>query len=646
VTSIKRDKSKQYSESSDRCWYLRPDGEREQEDPKAHEKLSRMLKQISDSQDTRRRAMLVYASMYGGSGNINGLLAAGSRTMSTAIGPRAESGLSLNVTRNVIDAAVSKVFSKSQPHLTYTTEGGDYEKQHNAEKLDQGVAGELYRCDGNARMVRAGRDACVFGDGPLRIEADLDARKVTMERLLPGQVLVDEDSDVYDGLPTCFYVLTPIDKFVLAHKYRKDEDKQKAILRLQDDRTAFSSYGFQGTGLQVYVYEGWHVPSGKDASDGRYVCAVGNCTLEDRIWDGGRDNKPPIANFQWSEPLAGYYGQGIAEQGKGIQSELNALARQIQNGHHLITGRWMVEANSKVISQHINNDLSSILRYYGVKPEYVLPVIIQPEIYQHMIWLVGEYYNLAALNQQSAQAQKPAGLDSGEAQRVYADQQTETLLDKGKRYEEFVKECGQLVTDAAQELAAHGTYEVRAQNDDGFETIDWAELDDPDGYQLTVSATSSLPGTISGKIDLAYDVMKLGVFDTGDMTDLMPMIGLPDVLQKSKLKRASYQNVFKHVGEMLRLGTPWMPTPLLNLDEAIALATAMYNLAESKGVDDARLQLVRDFIDECVKLKPQAPALPAAAMAPGQAGMMAPGSPGPAAGAPAAPPLPPVPQAA
>jgi hypothetical protein len=441
---------------------------------------------------------------------------------------------------------------------------------------------------------------------------------------------------------------------VLAHRYREDEEKMRAILRLQDDRTAFSSYGFQGTGLQVYQYEGWHVPSGKGASAGRYVCAVGNCTLEDRIWDGGRRNKPPIANYQWSEPLAGFYGQGLAEQGKGIQSELNALIREIQNGHHLITGRWMVEANSKVVAAHINNDLSSILRYFGTKPEYVSPVIIQPEVYQHMIWLVSMYYQLAGINQQTAAAQKPAGIDSGEAQRVYADQQTETLLQKGKRYEAFVKECGQLVTDAAKELAEHGAYEVRAQNDDGFETINWAELDDPDGYELTVSATSSLPGTVSGKIDLAYDIMKLGVFDTGDMVDLMPMIGMPDVMQKSKLKRASYQLIFKRVGEMLRLGIPWEPTPFINVDEAIALTTAMYNLADSKNtahktvVPEAHMAVVRDFMVKLddAKAKAAPPALPPAAMAPGQAGLLAPGSAAPAAGAAPAPSLPPVPQAA
>lgn len=627
---------------SERAWWLRDPDEREEEDSRAHEKLSRIIKNVADNQDARRRAMLVYASMYGGSGNLNGLLAMGSRTTSTAVGPRSESGLSLNVTRNVVDAAVSKVASKSRPKLTYATEGGDYEKQHNAKQLEAGVEGEFYRLEAYSRFTRAFRDGGVFGDGFLRAEADLDARKVVMSRLLPGQVIVDEDNDVYDGEPRSLFVVTPVDKYVLAHRYRKDADKQERILRLSDDKTGPESNGFPCTALQVYQYEGWHTPSGPGATDGRYTCGVGDVTLVDRVWDGGRNGKPPIARYRWSEGLAGYYGQGIVEQGKAIQSEINVLVRQIQNGHHLIVGRWLVESGSKVIAAHINNDLSSILRYAGTKPEYLLPTIIAPEVYAHLWQLVAKYYELAGINQQSAQAQKPAGLDSGEAQRVYADQQTETLLEKGQRFEDFVKECGQLTTDAAKELADHGSYEVRAANDDGFETIDWKELDDPDGYELRVAPTSSLPGTPSGKIDLAYDLMKLGELDTGDVLDV---IGMPDILQKERLKRASYNLVFKKVGLMLRKGETWEPTPFLNQPESLALATAMLNLAESKGVDDGRLQVVRDFLVKLDKLKPVAPP-PPMAMAPGAAGMMAAGAPGAAPGAAPAPPMPAVPQAA
>lgn len=635
--------------ANDREWWGRPEGEVDAFDDLAHEKLSRVIKSIVDSQDSRRRSMLVYAAMYGGAGNINGLLSTGTRTMNTAIGPRSESGLSLNVTRNVIDAATSRIAAKSRPKLTYVTEGGDPEKQHNAEQLERGVEGMFYKLNAYETFTDTFRMGGIVGQGDVRIDADHDARDVRIVQLLPGQVIVDEDTDLYeDGRgnrePCSYYILTPIDKFRLAHLYKDDEEKREKILRLSDENRSYDSYGFQGEGFQVYQYEAWHKPSGKGCPDGRYVKCVGNVTLDDRPWDGGRCGKPPIASFRWSKSVAGWYGQGIAEQGRAIQSEINALIRQIQNGHHLITGQWLIEGNSQVKAAHINNDLSRLLRYQGVKPEYQVPVIISPEVYAHLWQLVAKYYELAGINQQTAQAQKPAGLDSGEAQRVYADQQTETLLEKGQRFEAFVQECGQLVTDAAKELAETGSYEVRAASDDAFETINWKDLDDPDGYECRVHPTSSLPGTPSGKIDLAYDLMKLGDFDTADV---MEIIGMPDMLQKTRLKMASRKLVEKRVGEMLRLGKPWSPTPFLNLDEAIAIARDMYNLADSKDVPDSRLALVRDFITACVKEKPQAPPPPPApAMAPGAAGVMAPGAAPVAAPPQAAPALPSVPQAA
>lgn len=624
----------------DRAWWIRRDGEREEEDIRAHEKLSAVIKAVTDTQDARRRGCMVWASMYGADQTLAALLGMGSKMSAAQTGPRAETGLSLNVTRNVIDAVVSRVFSKTRPHLTFASKGGGYEKQHAAEQLELGTDGVFYRTKAYKQFTEAGRNGCIFGDGDVRIEADMDTREVTVCPLLPMQLIVDEETDLYEGQPRSWYLLTPIDKYVLAYQYREQPDKADRIEMLAADKSGNDNYGFQQRGLSVYLYEGWHRPSGREAGDGRYVKGVANVTLEDRPWDGGRNGRPNIASFQWSPSVGGYYGQGIAEQGRGIQSEINALVRQIQNGHHLITGRWLIEGNSKVIASHINNDLSSLLRYTGTKPEYFAPAIIAPEMYQHLWNLVQKYYELSGVNQQAAQAQKPVGVTSGEAQRVYAEQQTETLLEKGTRFEDFVKECGQLCVDAAKLLAEKGAYEVHAAADDGFETIDWKDVEDPDGFECTVEATNSLPGTVAGKLELGNDLLKLGEFDSADLFEI---IGLPDMLQKQKLKLSSRRLVEKKVGEMLREGKPWAPTPTINKDEAFAIARDMVNMAEAKDPPppEEHLQMVRDFMVALVDLRTLELPQPAApAMAPGAPGLMAPGMPG-AAGpaAPAAQPL-------
>ena len=57
---------------------------------------------------------------------------------------------------------------------------------------------------------------------------------------------------------------------------------------------------------------------------------------------------------------------------------------QIQRGHHLITGHWMVDGGAKVQTQHINNDLGAIVKYTGTMPVYQAPTAINPAVYKHL----------------------------------------------------------------------------------------------------------------------------------------------------------------------------------------------------------------------------------------------------------------------
>jgi hypothetical protein len=620
---------------ADRAWWIRREDEDDDEDSVAHEKLHGVISHIERTQD-RKRDFLLLGAMYSG-----GIPLAGSGPLADSYArttPGQNGNISLNVSRNVVDAVTSRVFSKAEPKLTYVTEGGGFEKQENAKQLELGVAGAFYQGDAYRLQVLRGRDACVFGSGFTKVYADLDAKKPAIERWMPWEVVFD-DSEAQD--PRSLYTVRYYDKYRLRHLVEKgimasegDLDIKVAMVSaLSVDRDEDAELGYNAVALRARVEEAWHRPSGRGATDGRHVIAIRGCTLLDEPWDGGEEGRPWLFSmYTWCEPLVGVYGQGIIELGQGIQSEVNKLVREIQKGHHLITGSWLVEKNSKVIASHISNDLSRILKYEGAQPpSYVVPAIIAPEVYDHLKYLVAEYYALAGVNEQTANAQKPSGLKSGEAQRVYADQQTETLLDKGKRFNASVRVDGQLITDAAKLLSRRGVYEVRAFADDGFETIDWKELDDPDGYELRVHETSALPGTPSGKIDLAMDLMQLPGTDI-DGADIMEIVGMPDILQKTRQKLSARLLCEKVLGKMLREGEAYEPGPMLagRAPELLALTMDIYNLAELKGVTDDKLSLVRDFassLKEMISASQPPPAPQPAAGAPGAPAMAPPSNP-------------------
>jgi hypothetical protein len=585
----------------DREWWVRPESMVEEEDPIAHEKLKAVMSHLLRDQGYRKRAHVLHAAMYGN----NNIIQYDSRTR-----PGTGSNLSLNVSRNMVDAVTSRIAAKSRPKLSYVTEGGDYEKQHNALQLERGVEGLFYTEKYYAKSVNVFRDACAMGTGFIRIEPNYDDRCVSFGRWKPWEVILDDGEALYQGDGAAkefddwksFYTVRYYDRASLAYKFREEPDKQRDILQLDDTYDDDVEFGRQSAAVRVLAYEAWHKPSGREATNGRHVMGVKNGTLVDKLWDP-RKVPHPFASFLWSDPIAGtYYGQGLIELLMGMQTEVNKLVREIQNGHHLICGHWLVERGSKVVLAHINNDLSRILQYTGqVAPQYVAPAIIAPEVYQHLWALVAKMYEIAGINQQTAQAQKPQGLDSGEAQRVYADQQTETLLEKGQRFDDFVLDCGTRGAAAARLLAKTGKYEVRAMADDAFDTIDWKSLDDPDGYEARIAAVSSLPGTPAGKINLATDLQKLGEFDSGD---ILEVIGMADTLQITRRKQSSRKRTEKVVGEMLRLGKSYEPDMFFRLKESAIIAAQMLNEAETKEppVPDDRLQLVRDFVVKCIKL--------------------------------------------
>lgn len=634
---------------SDRAWWLRAEEYADEPDPKAHEKLSSVINTIERDQP-RKRDWLLWGAMYaGGIPPAGGGMAVDAYVRTT---PGNRGNMSLNVSRNVVDAVASRVFAKSRPHLSYVTEGGGFEKQDNAKKLELGVEGVFYTEKGYAAFQRAGRDGCVFGDGwtkihaGYRLETGYCERKVHIERWMPWEVRID-DGEAHYGEPRNLYTIRYWDKDVLKALWRDDEVKRFEIERLRGERDEDAELGYQQVAQRLRVEEAWHRPSGPGMPDGRHVMAIHTCTLIDEPWDGGPPGRPWLfAKFSWNDPIIGIPGQGIVELGSGLQAEINKLVREIQNGHHLIKGHWLVAMGSGVLKQHINNDLSRIIQHQpGMEPKYVPQAIIAPEVYTHLWNLVERYYRLAGVNEQTASASKPSGLNSGEAQREYRDSQSETLLENSARYDDYVRECGHLVVDAAQLLAKTGTYEVRALADDGFETIDWAKLDDVEGYELKVMPTSSLPSTPSARVQLAYDLMQIGDYDAQDIMEIIGMSS--DVTQKTRLKQASRRLVEKKVGEMLRDGVMYHAHPFLNLDEATIIATQLLNNADEKGVEDWKLDLVRQFINECVTkpwaqqpapAAPQAVAPNAPMLGPGQAGAQQMGTPPPVqAGGPPAP---------
>ncbi len=430
-----------------------------------------------------------------------------------------------------------------------------------------------------------------------------------MERTLPVELVVDDVEGMY-ARPRNLAHRKYIDRLEMlenAREWLKDNPEQlrKAEVALSvrtppDPEDA--EFAYQTIADEVLVTEAWHLGSGRKGK-GEHAIVVNGCTLVDEEWIGPF----PFAFMRWTPALTGFFGEGLVEELMGVQQEINKLLRQIQRGQHLITGHYLVEMGSKVTQQHINNDLAAIVKYSGTRPEYVAPVIISPEVYAHLWQLYAKAYEITGITQLSASGLKPAGLDSGEAQRVYNDQASERFLEVGQGFEELVVETARQVVRCAKRT---GGFTVKAIEGSGVEMIDWADVDiDEDLTVVKVYPTSLLPSTPAGKIAWVENMLKSNAMPA---EDVLETVDFPDIDAYKKRKLAPRKVIERNVAHMLKTGEFVSPEPFDDHVTALKLVNEAYAEARLDMVPEQKLELLRQYMASTVDLSATAKAPPPA----------------------------------
>lgn len=572
------------SNSRDAQWWLQPDGEK-------HERVLAVVRHIRGNQEHVKLKDMLHASMYGNLPMTGFGLASAAATIT---GER----LSLNVVRNMVGAVTSKIAAKNKPKPTFLTEEGNYEQKLQAENLEKFVGGVFYESGVYSELAECFRDACVYGTGCLKVfEED---GKVAVERVIPWELVVDDGEAMY-GKPRSIYQRKYVDRLVLRHLWASGDTVEAQALaavidvcpRDPDD----TEYAYQTTADQVLVTEAWHLGE-DDRTAGRHCIVIEGATLLDEEWMGPF----PFSFMRWTRAIVGFFGVGLAEELRGIQREINKLLQQIQKAHHLITGHWLVQHGAMLTAQ-ISNDLAAIWKYTGTQPTYQAPSAIAPDVYQHLWQLYAKAFEVSGISQLSATGMKPAGLDSGEAQRVYNDIQTERFLEVGQAFEEFVVEAARQVIRCAKRVG--GSYSVRSIGKGGIATIKWSEVNlDESAYVIRIYPTSLLPTQPAGKIQWAEDRIKSGLIPTEDALDI---IDHPDTSAYSRRIGAPRRIVERNIAHMLKTGEPIAPEPTDNHKLALKLVNEAYAEARLDKVPEPKLQLLRDYLAVTQSYLPKPP---------------------------------------
>lgn len=563
--------------------------------------ISGTLNLIRDAQSFRATQWIVSARLYG---NLAPTTLAGvSFSKLAAQQPALRDRISYNVVQSVVDTAVARV-TRNRPKPLYLTNGGDHKKQREAKRLNAFMDGVFYENSTHAIGTTVFRDAAVWGDGFIHVFAK--ANRVCHERVMSSEIFVDDVESLY-GSPRQMHRVKQVDRQVLFDMFPDDADK---IAGAKPSRT--EEAGRSIVADMITVRESWHLPSGPGADDGKHCITIDGAVL------GEMEPWPhqwfPFARVQWTPRLYGYWGQGLAEQLQNIQLEINKLLWVIQRSMHLMGSfKVFIENGSKIVKEHLNNDVGSIINYTGTPPMYVTPPIVAPEVYAHLQTLKNSAYEQAGISQLAASSLKPDGLNSGRALREYNDIQTDRFATVSKSYENMFMDVARLSIEVIKMIAERdGEYKVRVPNKKGVELLDWADINlSEDDYVMQCFPVSSLPSDPAGRLATIQEYAQAGFLSPRQARRLLDF---PDLEQVESLANAEEDYLTGVFDRIVDDGDYTSPDPLDDLALAKQLCLEYYAKGKNNNLREDRLELLRRYLQQISEIEqammPPAPPMP------------------------------------
>lgn len=530
--------------------------------------------------------------------------------------------LDFNLVSTLALTAQSHLVEYPAPRAAIYTEGGLWETRQRGQDLQKWLSAAVLTtgADEEIRDLSAVRCA-VFGDGPTKVGSRFG--RLTVESVRPWELFAHQEDERAGNLRTLYH-LHEEDRGVLAHLYPQRKHVEKIDNTEGWGLLPWGRFGpsYGARSHRIPVLEAWHLPSSPDAEDGRHVVAIENHVLLDEPWASPRF---PFAWWRWKRPAGGgWWSAGIADSCGEFQRQIAVLVQRLQQAIDLTCNpRLLAPRASKPSPWPPTNEMGGITWYNGnVPPAWDVARAVSPEIAGQIERLWAQGFKQEGISEMAAMGVKPAGLNSGEALRVYADKASGRLGRYSKGEQRVYVQIARLEIDEARRLTEQDPEFTVVYQDQRLHTVEriaFADVDlDDDAFVIREGEVSSLPESPAGRRALVADMLATGQIDP---TQARRFNRDPDLAAEEELLDARSSLLKKNIEDMLfGSGAYHPPEGLDDLAEAKTLIGAYYAKARAEGVSPERLALARKWAAAVVALAtpppPPAPGPDAGAMPP------------------------------
>ena len=266
---------------------------------------------------------------------------------------------------------------------------------------------------------------------------------------------------------------------------------------------------------------------------------------------------------------------------------------------------------SKVLETAFNNNISSIIKVKTMAeaPQFVNAISNNSEIYEYIKWLIENAYQISGISSLSANGTKPAGLNSGEAQREYMNIQSTRFSAMQKRYQLYYPGLATKMLDKAGEIhEKYGKYGTTYVGPEGTRDIDFGELKLLKNTNvIRVYEESSLPKDPFGRQSKLSEMLAAGEITNQEFRRLSR---LPDLEQSDQLAVALEERILHDLDQIIEEGEKGYNPPdefiLDPTDLATQLTVQTYNKYVVTDMEEEKLQLITDYFNAIQELKKQA----------------------------------------